>query len=161
MAKEDLRLMYLAADKKPVTAAELEAIILRAFSAHFCGDANDDSTRDILEYTANCLAQMRVNEARENETAEQELDDAVPVVQGAAAEKMYVDYVVQLLIENGDDKLYAEEAAGWPDILPYSALWCPDVLMQIAKLDVGHDLLTRDYLQAMAQRGQKEQHGSV
>lgn len=161
MTKEDLRLLYLAANKTAVTAEELETIILRAFAAHFCGDADEDVVRDILEYTANCLAQVRVHNARETGTEEQQLDDAVPVVQGAAAEKYYTDYVVQLLIANGDDKLYAEESASWPDVLPYGALWCPDVLEKIAKLEVGHHLLVRDYLQATVQRRQKETNGSV
>jgi hypothetical protein len=150
--KEDLRLLYLAADKAPVTAIVIEDLVLRAFAAHFCGTVDDEMTTTTLEYLTNCLAQLRVDEARAAAETEAQLDDAVPVLQGQKAEEFYVNTVKQLLIENGDDPLYAEESASWPDVMPYSALWCPDILIKIAKLETGQDLMVRDCLQAMALR---------
>ena len=161
MANEDLRLLYLAADKTPVSAADLEAIILRAFAAHFCGEMPDDNARDILEYTTNCLAQICVNEARRETDDEQQLDEITTVLQGDRAEKFYADRAAQLFVEAGDDELYANEIASWPDVLPRGALWRPYMLEKLAKIEVGHDLLVRDYMTAMAKRNQKEKHGSV
>jgi hypothetical protein len=40
----------------------------------------------------------------------------------------------------------------WPDVLPMDAFWEPELLDVLAALEVGHDLLTSDYMCEMAKR---------
>lgn len=154
MRKEDLRLRYIVANKELATAETLREMALRAFAASFC----DDDNVGRAEVVVSALSQALIDLAGEERTRLlDELDDGDPEppetpawFSGAGAEDFYYKAVVRLYREAGFDQKYAEEAASWPDVLNHATRYPVDLLVDFAKLEVGHDLLVGDYIRAAA-----------
>jgi hypothetical protein len=154
MNAEDLQLQYMVANKEPVTEEVIEALILRAFANHFCDVDNADAAGNVISSLCGCLCNMRLGEAYEA-GEEQETVVETQILSGPAAETCYCNEVIRLYCERGFDKLYAEESASWPDVLPMGDEYLEETLHKMAALEVGHDLIVLDYLRATAARKRK------
>jgi len=153
----DLRLAYLVAEKESITLDEIRKLVCRVFAAYFCEEWGYE--KDLIHNLVNALYRGRLVAA---DMLNDDLDGEAPIevvtLTGYAAEKRYLDTVKRLHMENGADAAYAEEMGLWPDVLPMDAFWEPELLDVLAALEVGHDLLTSDYMCEMAKR---EKAGAV
>jgi hypothetical protein len=145
---KDLRLLFIASNKEPVALAEIEALMLRAFASSFCIADVEEMAGPTIGQLSNCYCSLQLAEAEDGDGG----DDTVygKILRGAKAEDFYYSEVVRLYMENGADRLYAEESAEWPEMLPSDADYMPEILTKFAELDVGHELVVKDYLQARA-----------
>lgn len=152
MTQPDLRLMYLAANKTVVTSEILEDLLLRTFAASFCETEDEITARIIISQLSECLCMLadyeyeKLCDAQEEPTA-QTTPNVQPLA-GNDAEDYYYRAVVELYVQNGYDKLYAEEAASWPEVLNVKTEYLPETLKKLAAIEVGHDLIVCDYLRA-------------
>ena len=156
MKNKDLRLLYMIANKEAITADIVEEWLLRSFAASFCTKETNDHCHSLIRALTNCLYELLL--------ADDDEPEAPITLTGNAAEKFYCESSLNLYVENGYDRLYAEEAAVWPDVLPSDAHYTTDMLQKMAELEVGHDLLVGDYLRIMAQKrvaGQEKKSGCV
>jgi hypothetical protein len=154
MNEADLQLQYMVANKEPVTAEVIEALILRAFANHFCDVDNAETAGNVISSLCGCLCDMRLGEAYAA-GEEQETVVETQILSGSDAETCYCNEVIRLYCERGFDRLYAEESASWPDVLPMSSEYLENTLHKLAALEVGHDLIVLDYLRATAARKRK------
>jgi len=153
MSKEDLRLRYVMANKELVSVEALRKTALRAFASSFCTDENIASAEIVISAVSKALLDLA--EIKHQELCD-DLEDAEPKpdspiwFSGAGAEDFYYKVAVRLYQESGFDRKYAEEAASWPDVLNHATRYPVDLLLDFAKLEVGHDLLVGDYVRAAA-----------
>ena len=146
----DLRLNYMMANKDPVTESELYDMIRRLFAAYLCGE--DGIVTDLIQILVDAHFVLR-----EDAAAQTVVDDAgkpadVIELRDSAAEQCYVAAARAAYRAGGFNQQYAEEAAMWPDVLPLDCPWCPELLKDLAELEVGYELVAADYMRAMNKR---------
>lgn len=144
----DLKLAYIAAEKDSITIDELRRLIRRVFASYFCEDWGYE--KELICNLVNALYAARIVEAEALRDADDsgQLKEA-EAVSGGAAEKIYCDEAIRLYMQQGADRLFAEEATMWPEVLPLEAFWDSHMLKELAALEVGHDLLVGDVLGAL------------
>lgn len=153
MSKDDFRLRYIMANKELATAETLREMALRAFAASFCDDDNVAAAEIVISAMAKALvelAELKYQEACDDLEDGQEPPPGPVWLSGAGsgAEDFYYKAMIRAYTDAGCDRKYAEEAAGWPDVLNFATRYPADLLVDFARLEVGHDLLVGDYMRA-------------
>lgn len=151
MTKDDLRLRYIVANKEIATAETLREMVLRAFAGSFADDDNVATAEIVISALSRAvldLAERAYQEACEDLEDDQPEPPAPTWFSGAGAEDFYHKAAVRCYLDAGFDKRYAEEAASWPDVLNHDTRYPVDLLVDFARLEVGHDLLVGDYIRA-------------
>lgn len=153
MSKDDLRLRYVVANKELASADTLREMALRAFAASFCDDDNVAPAGIVISALATAiveLAELKHQEACDELEDGQEAPPGPTSFKGGNAEEVYYKAAVRAYRSAGCDQKYAEEAASWPDVLNNTTAYPSDLLVEFARLEVGHDLLVGDYIRAAA-----------
>jgi hypothetical protein len=155
MSKNDLRLRYVMANKELASDETLREMALRAFAASFCDDDNVATAEIVISALATALVNLA--ELKHQEVCDDLEDDQEPPPgpvwlsgSGSGAEDFYYTAMIRAYTDAGFDRKYAEEAAGWPDVLNFETRYPANLLVDFARLEVGHDLLVGDYLRATA-----------
>lgn len=151
MTKDDLRLRYIMANKELASPETLREMALRAFAASFCDDDQVAPAEVVISALSRALldlAELAYREACDELEDDQQEPQAPIWFSGAGAEDFYHKAAVRCYIDAGFDKRYAEEAASWPDVLNHDTRYPVDLLVDFARLEVGHDLLVGDYIRA-------------
>jgi len=153
MSKEDLRLHYIMANKELASAETLREMALRAFAASFLDDDNVAPAEIVISALSRALVDLA--ELKYQETCDDIEDGQEPPPgpisfsgAGSGAESFYIKAMIREYKAAGFDQQYAEEAAGWPDVLNFATRYPAELLAAFAKLEVGHDLLVGDYIRA-------------
>lgn len=155
MSKDDLRLRYVMANKELASAETLREMALRAFAASFCDDDNVATAEIVISALSTALvnlAELKYQEACDDLEDGQEPPPG-PISfsgSGSGAEDFYYKAMIRAYTDAGFDRKYAEEAAGWPDVLNFATRYPADLLVDFARLEVGHDLVVGDYIRAAA-----------
>lgn len=152
MSKDDLRLRYIMANKELASAEKLRETAVRTFAASFCDD-NVAPAEIIISALATALvnlAELKYQEACDDlEDGEEPPQGPISFSgSGSGAEDFYCKAMIRAYTDAGCDRKYAEEAAGWPDVLNFATRYPADLLVEFARLEVGHDLLVGDYIRA-------------
>lgn len=151
MTKDDLRLRYIMANKELASPETLREMALRAFAASFCDDDQVAPAEVVISALSRALLDLEELAYREacDELEDDQQDPPAPMwFSGDGAEDFYHKAAVRCYIDAGFDKRYAEEAASWPDVLNHATRYPVDLLVDFARLEVGHDLLVGDYIRA-------------
>jgi hypothetical protein len=154
---ETIREEFLIADRDPVTAETIASLIRRSFAS---SDFDDDENATIMCHLVEAHYACRLAAAKiEDENSEDGTETAVVDVQYDKAEDCYRDAYVAAYKESGASEAYAHESMYWPDSLPMQAPWDPSLLAELARFQVGHELVSMDYTRALIQR--EKRNGSV
>jgi hypothetical protein len=148
-----LRENFLMADRDPVTEETLASMIRRSFAT--C-DFDDSESAEIIQHLVEAHYAYRLAAAAAKDD-DLDLDAGttlVPEVQGDKAEQCYFDAYIAAYKTEGAHEDYARESAWWPEALPLQAPWDPELLAELAKFQVGHELVSMDYTRALIQREQ-------
>lgn len=153
MTKDDLRLRYIVANKEIATAETLCEMALRAFAGSFADDDTIGKAEIVISALSRALldlAELAYQEACEDLEDAENAPPSPVWFSGSSAEDFYYKASVRCYLDAGCDKRHAEEAASWPDVLNYDTRYPVDLLVDFARLEVGHDLLVGDYIRAAA-----------
>lgn len=152
-----LRDEYMRADRDPVTENDLANMIRRSFAAQICddGELDDDEHKEMLTHLIQAHHVLRLATARAKDD-ENGIDTPTDVltVTDTAAERCYFQAYISAHVKAGASEGYAEESAWWPDALPLKAPWDPELLAELARLEVGSELVTADYIRERIKREQ-------
>lgn len=154
---ETIREEFLIADRDPVTPETIANLIRRSFAST---DFDDGDRAEIIKHLveahyAYCIAAA----VQEDEKDDDGWETVVPMVQFDKAEDCYRAAYVAAYKEAGATEEYANESMYWPDSLPMRSPWDPKLLAELARFQVGHELVSMDYTRALIER--EKLNGSV
>lgn len=146
---ETIREEFLIADRDPVTPETIASLIRRSFA-----DARDAG---IISHLVEAHYACRIATAvLEDEKDDNGTETVVLMVQFDKAEDCYRDAYVAAYKESGASEAYAHESMYWPDSLPMRSPWDPYLLAELARFQVGHELVSMDYARAFNARMERE-----
>lgn len=151
MTKDDLRLRYIMANKELASAETLREMVLHAFAASFCDDDQIAPAEVVISALSRALLDLAELAHKEHceELEDGQQEPQAPIwFSGVGAEDFYHKAAVRGYLDAGFDKRYAEEAASWPEVLNHATQYPVDLLVDFARLEVGHDLLVGDHIRA-------------
>ena len=147
---ETIREEFLIADRDPVTEETIASLIRRSFAG---GDFDDGHDAGIISHLVEAHYACRLaTAAQEDEKDDDGTETVVLMVQFDKAEDCYRDAYVAAYKESGASEEYANESMYWPDSLPMRSPWDPELLAELARFQVGHELVSMDYARAVIQR---------
>jgi hypothetical protein len=154
---ETIREEFLIADRDPVTPETIASLIRRSFASN---DFDDGDLATIMSHLVEAHYECRlVTAVQEDEKDDDGWETVVPVVQFDKAEDCYRVAYVAAYKEAGATEEYANESMYWPDSLPMQSPWDPYLLAELARFQVGHELVSMDYARALMER--EKLNGSV
>jgi hypothetical protein len=154
---ETIREEFLIADRDPVTEETIASLIRRSFAS--CDFSDSDCTEIISHLVEAHYAYRMAAAISEDEKNDDGWETVVVAVQNDKAEECYRDAYVAAYKEAGASEEYANESMYWPDSLPLNAPWDSDLLAELARFQVGHELVSMDYARALMER--EKLNGSV
>lgn len=152
-----IREEFLIADRDPVTEETIASLIRRSFAST---DFDEDDRSTIMAHLVEAHYACRLATAKiKDDNSDDGTETVVAAVLYDKAEDCYRDAYVAAYKEAGASEAYAHESMFWPDSLPMRSPWDPILLAELARFQVGHELVSMDYTRSLIER--EKLNGSV